>query len=411
MGLSMRAKQELTKSVAQRYRGASRAVKSSILNDFVADTGYNRAYAALVLRDCGCRVLYSDGKEMIEAVASMKPRQGGGRPRMYNDEVRQAVEQLWVLFGFMCGKRLAPVIRFSLPFLEADEFLKVSPETKEALFHVRAATVDRLLAPIRKAMRLKGNSYTRGTAALSEQIPIRTFGEWENVAPGHVQLDLVGHDGGALSGQCCFTLTVTDVCLGWTERRAVLNRAASWVKAALKEIREDIPFEIKELHPDNGSEFINLNLFQYCKNSGLTMTRSRPGRKNDNCYVEQKNFDTVRKLVGYARFVTPQAVEALNQLYRVQGQLQNFVYPSQKLISKERHGAKVKKRYDQPQTPAQRLLTRTDIPAEVKQVVREQHASVNPIQLARQVASLQDTVASLAERYRESQPNSKEHSA
>ena len=411
MGLSMRAKQELTTTVAQRYRSASRAEKSMILNDFVADTGYNRAYAALVLRNCGRRVLYSDDKHMVEAVASVKPRRGGGRPRVYTNEVRQAVEQLWVLFGYMCGKRLVPVIRSALPFLETDEFLQVSHETIEALLHVSAATVDRLLSPRRKAMRLKGNSYTRGTAALSEQIPIRTFGEWAEVAPGHVQLDLVGHDGGAMSGQCCFTLTVTDVCLGWTERRAVLNRAACWVKAALKEIREDIPFELKELHPDNGSEFINHNLFQYCKHSGLAMTRSRAGRKNDNCYVEQKNFDTVRKLVGYARFVTPQAVEALNQLYRVQGQLQNFVYPSQKLLSKERHGAKVSKRYDQPQTPAQRLLARTDLPTKVKQKVRAQHASLNPLQLARQVAILQDTVASLAERHRASHPDSREYPA
>ena len=411
MGLSMRAKQELTTTVAQRYRGANRTEKSSILNDFVADTGYNRAYAALVLRDCGRRVLYSEDKEVVEVIASVKPRRGGGRPRVYNDEVRQAVEQLWVLFGYMCGKRLVPVIRSSLPFLDTDKFLQVCPEVKETLQHVSAATVDRLLAPRRKAMRLKGNSYTRGTAALSEQIPIRTFGEWTNVTPGHLQIDLVGHDGGTPSGQCCFTLTVTDVCLGWTERRAVLNRAARWVKAALKEIREGIPFELLELHPDNGSEFINHNLFQYCTDTGLAMTRSRAGRKNDNCYVEQKNFDTVRKLVGYARFVTPQAVEALNQLYRVQGQLQNFVYPSQKLISKERHGAKIIKHYDHPQTPAQRLLDRKDIPSKVKKAVRYRLASLNPIQLARQVAILQDTVASLAEHHRQSHPDSQEYPA
>ncbi len=382
-----------------------------MLDDFVADTGYSRAYAALVLRDCGRRLLYALDESMVEAVASVKRRRGGGRPRVYSEEVRQAVEQLWGLFGYLCGKRLVPVIRASLAFLGEEEFLQISPPVAEALGHISAATVDRLLETRRAAMRLKGNSYTRGTAALSQQIPIRTFGEWKDVAPGHVQIDLVGHDGGRVSGQCCFTLTVTDVCLGWTERRAVINRAAVWVTSALKEIREAIPFALIELHPDNGSEFINHNLFQYCKDSGLAMTRSRAGRKNDNCYVEQKNFDTVRKLVGYARFATPEAVEALNELYRTQGELQNFIYPSQKLIKKTRVGAKLTKRYDRLQTPAQRLLAREDISDAVKEAVADHQASVNPLRLAHEVERLQDTVAALAEPHRSPNANTQEYSA
>ncbi len=411
MGLSMRARQELTVAAARRYRSANRREKSLMLDSFVADTGYNRAYAALVLRDCGRRLLYALDESMVEAVASVKPRRGGGRPRVYSEDVRQAVEQFWEQFGYLCGKRLVPVIRSALRFLDEEEFLQVSPAVKQALGVVSPATVDRMLKSRRAAMRLKGNSYTRGTAALSEQIPIRTFGEWKNVVPGHVQIDLVGHDGGTPSGQCCFTLTVTDVCLGWTERRAVINRAAVWVKAALQEIREAIPFPLIELHPDNGSEFINHNLFQYCKDTHLAMTRSRAGRKNDNCYVEQKNFDTVRKLVGYARFATPEAVEALNELYRVQGQLQNFIYPSQKLIEKTRRGAKVVKKYDRLKTPAQRLLGRKDIPRSVKKAVRRHHSSLNPLRLAHEVATLQDTVAALAERHRSPDGNTEEHTA
>lgn len=411
MGLSMRTRQELTMAAARRYRKANRRQKSLMLDDFVADTGYNRAYAAMVLRDCGRRLLYALDESMVEAVASVKTRRGGGRPRVYTEDVRQAVEQLWELFGYLCGKRLVPVIRSSLAFLDEEEFLQVSGPVTEALGRVSAATVDRMLRARRAAMRLKGNSYTRGTAALSEQIPIRTFGEWKNVTPGHVQIDLVGHDGGVPSGQCCFTLTVTDVCLGWTERRAVFNRAAVWVTAALEDIRAAIPFPLIELHPDNGSEFINHNLLQYCKDTRLAMTRSRAGRKNDNCYVEQKNFDTVRKLVGYARFVTPRAVEALNELYRVQGQLQNFIYPSQKLIKKTRRGAKVVKKYDRQKTPAQRLLGRKDIPRAIKKAVRRDLASLNPLRLAHEVATLQDTVAALAERHRSAPQTTEEHTA
>ena len=401
----------MTVAVARRYRSANRGEKSTMLDDFVADTGYNRAYAALVLRNCGRRLLYALDESMVEAVASVKARRGGGRPRVYTEEVRQAVEQLWESFGYLCGKRLVPVIRSSLPFLDEEEFLQVSGPVKRALGRLSPATVDRLLKNRRAAMRLKGNSYTRGTAALSEQIPIRTFGEWQHVVPGHLQIDLVGHDGGVPSGQCCFTLTVTDVCLGWTERRAVINRAAVWVKAALEEIREAIPFPLIELHPDNGSEFINHNLLKYCKDTHLSMTRSRAGRKNDNCYVEQKNFDTVRKLVGYARFATQPAVDAINELYRVQGQLQNFVYPSQKLVRKERRGAKIVKQYDRPQTPAQRLLLRKDIPSAVKKVVRRHLASLNPLRLAHEVARLQDTIAALAERHRAAHGDTQEYTA
>ena len=411
MGLSMKTRQQMTTAVAPRYRRARRREKSSILDDFVHDTGYNRAYAALILRDCGRTLVYADGERMVEAVASTKPRHAGGRPPVYSSEVRQAVEQLWAQFGYLCGKRLVPVIRATLPFLDSDEFIHVSEPVKEPLSRISAATVDRLLKARRAAMRLKGTSYTRGSASLSEQIPIRTFGEWQQVAPGHVQIDLVGHDGGLPNGQCCFTLTLTDVCLGWTERRALINRAAKWVKDALQDIREAIPFDLIELHPDNGSEFINHNLSRYCKDTGLAMTRSRAGRKNDNCYVEQKNFDTVRKLVGYARFTSAEAVEALNELYRVQALLQNYVYPSQKLISKERHGAKVLKKYDRPQTPVQRLLNHRLIAPTVKDAVREQLASLNPLRIAGEVARLQDTVARLAERHQSRLENSKENPA
>lgn len=399
MGLPMKTRQQLAMEVAKRYRGANRREKGKILDDFVTDTGYTRAYAGIVLRKCGLKLLYALDETVVEAEARVTKRHGGGRPRVYTDEVQQAVGKLWELFGYLCGKRLVPVIRAALPFLDTQQFVHVDESTKDALGSISPATVDRMLQPRRAAMRLKGTSYTRGTAALSDQIPIRTFGEWQGVVPGHVQLDLVGHDGGIPTGQCCFTLTATDVCTGWTERWALQNRAGIWVCEALDEIRADFPFPFIELHPDNGSEFININLLKYCKDNTLRISRSRAGQKNDNCYVEQKNFDVVRKLVGYARFVSPEAVTALNELYRTQALLQNYIYPSQKLIEKTRSGAKVKKRYGEPLTPAQRVLDHASISKKNQDRVKDTLAGINPVEVALQVARRQQEVARLAVRH------------
>jgi hypothetical protein len=154
-----------------------------------------------------------------------------------------------------------------------------------------------------------------------------------------------------MSGDCSFTLCLTDVCTGWTERYAMQNRAFKWVHMGLDAFRSVIPFPGLHLHPDGGSEFINHGLIDFFSKSvpPIALTRSSAGKKNDNCYVEQKNFDTVRKLVGYARYSTPEMLETLNELYRVHGLLINYFYPSQKLVEKTRVGSKVTKRYDLPQ--------------------------------------------------------------
>lgn len=398
MELSMKSRKELTEVTARRYRRCGRKGKTAILDEFVASTRYNRAYAALLLRRYRNKRLTSSSKGGVRLVATKARRHAGGRPALYTREVAAAVEQLWRRFGYLCGKRLVGLIRASLPFFEQDRFLKITPATTQALAHISAATVDRMLKRPRAAMRLKGTSHTRPTRPLMSEIPIRTFSEWEGVNPGHVQLDLVGHDGGSSRGDFCCTLSVTDVCLQWTERRAILNRAQRWVQAALDEIRSVMPFQLLELHPDNGSEFINDNLVRYCRETNLRMTRSRPQRKNDNCYVEQKNFDTVRKLVGYFRYEAAEAVELLNQLYLAHGLLLNYFVPSQKLISKTRNGSTVSKRYDVPSSPAQRLLKRTDLPLAVRRRVARALKELNPLTLASQVTRLQDQLIELARR-------------
>lgn len=397
MGMSMKSRKELTQATTRRYRGCGRTEKGQILDEFCHATGYARSYAATLLRQYGRGRLVGGGGSATRLTTSKRARKAGGRPRVYDKQAQRAVVNLWRRFGYVCGKRLVPLIRQSIDDIRDDPFLKATEQLCGLLAQISAASIDRLLREERKKYLLKGHSYTKTRGGLYDLIPVRTFGEWIDVPPGHVQMDTVGHDGGYGSADCAFSLCVTDVCLGWTEKRALQNRAAKWVIGALDEIREAVPFPIVHMHPDNGSEFININVKDYCDRHHIDLSRSRPERKNDNCYVEQKNFDAIRKLVGYARYSSPQALDTLNELYRLHGLFQNYFLPSQKLISKTRNGSKVTKHNDRPQSPADRLLAHPDIPPAVKDLVRQRRAQLKPLALADQITELKKRVLRLAD--------------
>ena len=392
MELSMRYRKALTRVVALRYRLAIRKGKGRILDEFVASTGYNRAYAAMLLRGYGLRRTIGSPNGAVNLRTTKKRRKAAGRPPSYGPEVQRALERLWKYFGHLCGKRLGVVIRRSLPFVTRHQSLGITESVCAQLATLSAASADRLLGEARKKQFLKGLPHTRPVSALATQIPVRTFSEWQGVGPGHFQGDLVGHDGGIASGEFCFTLCIPDVCTGWSERRAMLVKASRWVCGALEEIRPTLPFELCEIHSDNGSEFINHTLFGWCQQRHIAMTRSRACRKNDNCYVEQKNFDAVRKLVGYYRFVGEQAVQLMNQLYRIHGLLQNYVYPSQKLLSKPRHGATVSRKHEPPMTPAERVLAHPKTNAKVRWRIHAALQDIDPLALAQQCRQLQTSL-------------------
>ena len=397
MEMSLKTRRELARAFVNRYRASNRKDKSSLLNEFCAATGYNRDYAAALLRTWGNKRRVEPGGGSPARHAT--PKQKGGRPAVYGKDVLRILKVLWKRFDFLCGKRLVPLIRASLAFLRDDRFLHASPAQIKGLASISPATVDRMLASERKKYNLRGHTYTRSRESLKDLVPVRTFDEWKDCPPGHAQIDTVGHDGGFLSGECSFTLCMTDVCTGWTERFAMQNRAFKWVHLGLDAFRAAMPFPLVHLHPDGGSEFINHGLVAYCKNPDhpVALTRSRAGKKNDNCHVEQKNFDTVRKLVGYARYSSPEMLETLNALYRVHGLLLNYFYPSQKLIEKARVGSKVKKRYDLAQSPAERLLAHSAVPEHVKGTIVAMRASLNPLWLAGEVDRLSGSLRGLLE--------------
>jgi hypothetical protein len=393
MRLTMKERRSVTAVVAKRYQKATKKEKSTILGEYIQLTGYNRCYAAFLLRNHGRRmeinnntVLVGDCRKRIKRV----------RDRTYDERVVRVLKKVWQIMGFICGKRLKPALEQVIPILEKYKEIELDKSIREKLLKISAATIDRVLAPERKKRSLCNRARTKPGTLLKHQIPIRTFSEWDEQRPGFVEIDLVGHEGGDPSGDYIQTLDMTDVCTGWTETQAVKNKARVWVFEALKEIRERLPFKLLGIDSDNGSEFINDHLYGYCEEEKITFTRARAYRKNDNCYVEQKNYSVVRRAVGYHRYDTPGQLRLLNQLYSRLRLYTNYFQPVMKLEEKVRVGSKVKKKYDQPRTPYQRVLEAPLLEEESKKKLNQEYAKLNPAELRRQITTLQIKLRQLA---------------
>ncbi|MFA6008054.1 MAG: transposase [Candidatus Shapirobacteria bacterium] len=397
MELSMRAKHEVIDRSCVRYRKAGKAQKTKILDEFVETTGYVRKYASWVLSHWKQTVVERrNGKVVRFKVGARKALPRSGRPVVYYESFFLVLKDLWFLFDCLCGKRFVAMIRVLLDDVLATDMLACDAPERALLKKVSPATVDRLLASERKRLTPHGSSITRPGSLLKRQIPIRTFADWSDVIPGFFEADLVAHDGGSAFGDFHCTLTMTDVATGWTEMTAVLNKAQIHVFPGLQLIRNRIPFPLLGLDTDNGSEFVNGHLMHYCAQEHITFTRSRPYRKNDGCYVEQKNNSVIRRSVGYARFDSPTALATLNALYERLRLLTNFVYPSAKLIAKTREGSQVCRKHDIPQTPFQRILARQDVSQKIKDALSSEYRRIDPLNLAREFKTLQDSLLPLA---------------
>jgi hypothetical protein len=386
MRLTMKERKKTVAVVAPRYQKVRKKDKGIILNEFLELTCYTRNHAAYMLRTHGRKVWINTQTVLVGDARKKKPR---NKEKVYDDTVIEPLKKIWKIMDYICGKRLAPMLKEVIPRLLRFREIRLEQVVRDKLMKISPATIDRLLAPERKKHMLKGRSNTKPGTLLKSQIPIRTFSEWEDTKPGFVEIDLVGHDGGDGSGEFVQTLDVTDVCTGWTETQAVRNKAQQWVFEALKDIRGRLPFALFGIDSDNGSEFINHHLYRYCQDQKITFTRTRSYRKNDNCFVEQKNYSVVRRAVGYSRFDTTEEQALLNELYPYLRLYTNFFQPSVKLIKKTRVGSKVTKTYDKPLTPYRRVLASSDVPQEDKQKLRSLYGKLNPAQLKRSITKLQ----------------------
>lgn len=316
--MSFQAKRELLARVASRYRAAELPQKTVILNEFVAATGYARKYAI--------KLLTSPVLGPPPAVIH-RPRAPG-----YGPEVREALHIAWQAANGICTKRLVPFLPELVATLERHGHLDLRAEIRSQLLAISPATADRLLRSLRQAHGGRGLSTTRPGSLLKHQVPIRTFADWSDEQPGFVEADLVAHCGSSVEGSFLHTLVLTDIATGWTECLALPHRSQETVIQALTRARRLLPFPLRGLDTDNGSEFLNAQLLAYCQAEEITFTRGRAYKKNDQCFVEQKNGVVVRQLVGYDRFEGRHAYAQLTELYRAVRLYVNFFQPSMKLL-------------------------------------------------------------------------------
>jgi hypothetical protein len=373
MELTMSQRHAVTKKMAAAYKRGKKSEKTVILNGLVKLTGWHRDHARHALKEAG-------------TIKLVRPRQP--RAPLYSAQLTVALVFVWTLSRYPAGKRLSPMLVVLVAMLLRDGDLDLSDADATLLVAMSAATIDRRLKSERVRLGLKGRSHTKPGTLLKSQIPIRTWAEWTEDQPGFVEIDLVGHEGGNSSGEFCFTLTMTDIATGWTVNRSVKNKAARWVVEAIDEASKQFPFPILGIDSDNGSEFINAHLFEYCLTRKITFTRSRSGNKNDGAHVEQKNWTHVRQLVGYLRFDTEAELELLNQIWALDGVFTNYLLAQQKLVEKHRHGAKVTKRYDRAQTPYARALAHDGVDEASRSTMDTTFAGVRMASIYDQIQSL-----------------------
>jgi len=360
-------------AIRARYRRAKKAGKTAILNEFCAVCGYHRKYAL--------RLLGAPFRR-----AKKQPSKPGPTSRYDTPELIEALRTIWLASDQLCSRRLKAALPLWTPHY-AISFQPLSDETLALLNSISAATIDRLLKPIRAKVGRRGLSGTKPGTLLKKQIPIQT-GVWDVTQPGFMEADTVAHCGDSLAGNFVWSLTMTDLCTGWTECRATWNKGADGVMAQIKAIQKALPFPIRGFDCDNGSEFLNWHLLRYFEShkQPVQFTRSRPYHSNDNAHVEQKNWSHVRQLFGYDRFADPGLVKLMNDLYANEFSLfTNFFCPTVKLVSKARDGSKWVRKHSKPITPAQRLIDHPTVSPEQKIKLDELRKTINPFVLQKRI--------------------------
>lgn len=370
------SKREYLELIRNRYSQASRRYKTQILHEFCANCGYHRKHAIRLL--------------------NRKPSLRSDRPgpaRLYTAEIKTVLKYFWLTTNRLCSKLLKAAIPLWLPSYPNQRVL--TPELCKQLRQISPATIDRLLQPVRKQYGSHGLAATRPVHLLKLQVPIRTS-HHDVICPGFIQADMVAHGGNSVEGNFLWSLTLTDVFSQWTESRAVWNKGYSSIAQAIAEIEAQLPFAILGFHVDNGGEFLNHHLWRYFhdRQPPVQFTRTRPDHKDDNAYVEQKNWIHVRQLLGYQRMENPDLIPIVNRLYEAWNLWRNLFCPTLKLLAKKKIGSRYVRHYETPRTPAQRLIDSNDINEALKTHLTEKFTNINPVSLKKYIDHHQHMVLS-----------------
>jgi hypothetical protein len=380
--ISTETKAELVQVLGIQYRKSSKMEKTRILDQFITVSGYHRKHAIRLLRG-------EAGNDPNQRNSSIKNHSR----RIYDEAIKEALIVLWEAADRICGKRLKAILPSFVDAMERHGHLNLNPDVRKQLLKISAATIDRLLCSIRNSSQSKRGKHR--SKNIGKQVPIRTFADWESPSPGYLEIDFVVHAGGLMAGSFIHTLVGTDVSSGWTEFVPLLAREQSLVVEGLDVIFKQTPFPVVGIDSDNDSAFINDTLLTFCREHHIEFTRSRAYHKNDQAWVEQKNGAVIRRMVGHERFSGVIACQALSHLYQAARLYVNYFQPSFKLRDKSRDGFKVKRTYEPPATPCDRLLKHPAIDEQVKEKLRLQRNQIDPVKLLHRIRQSQSALAAL----------------
>lgn len=378
--MTRQSKREYVEALRGRYRVARKREKGRILTEAMAVTGYHRK--ALI------RMLGRSGQRSVSGRR--------GRQRRYGVEAVLGLAELWETADRICARRLHPFVPELLSVLGRHGERRFTPQVEAELRAMSVSTMERRLRPLREKGYKRVFSVTRPGSLLKKSIPIRTFAEWDEHRPGFLEIDLVAHCGETSEGFSLTTLTAVDIVSGWTECQGVWGKNYHEVGSAIHHLLQGEPFTVQGLDTDNGSAFINEQMVSYCRRHRITFTRSRPYKKNDSAHVEQKNGYVVRRLVGYDRYQSREALTALRRLYEAVGPYTNYFQPVMHLEHKSRQGAKVRKVYDLAQTPYQRLMASGQLTRAQQERLRQAYQGLDPRRLLASIHGRQQELWKLA---------------
>lgn len=377
--MSQTSKWEYLKAICPRYHKASKALRRLILNEFCQICGYNRKYAI----------------RLLNSSPPQQPKPQKRKRRVtYGHQVISLLTAMWETAGYPCSTRLKALLPLWLPW--AKKRFHPPAHVEGQLLCISPATIDRRLKAKKRLLKNRLYGRTKPGTLLKHHIPIKTDC-WDVSTPGFTEVDLVSHSGNSADGEFLHSLNMTDIHTTWVESRAVMGKGQTRVLDAMQAIEHALPFPLRGIDSDNGSEFINYHLKAFCDRKGIQFTRGRPYKKDDNAHIEQKNWTHVRKIFGYLRYDSQPALEAMNDLYRHELRLfQNLFLPSVKLLRKVRVGSKLKRLYEQPQTPFERLAVCPGADPTKLAALTKLKGSTDPFELAKTIERKLDRISQMA---------------
>jgi len=391
---TMKGKMSIIKQNASLYQKSKKKEKSIILDELTAILPLSRKHLASLLRNTG-KTIYIRGKK-VKVDLELTQLSNRGRKKAYTEEIIKPLLELWRISGYISSKHLVKFIKLNEDKL-SNFFDKLNPDVREKILKISASTVDRLLKPLRDKIKLKGR-YKRNpfSSNLKKSIEVEPWFDKPRI-PGYVEIDLVHHSGASGKGDFIYTFTATEITTGWTELRALKNKAMVWTSKALKDIMDDMPIKVRALHSDNGSEFINAHIQKVCMEEGIEFTRSRPYRKNDAPYVESKNWSLVRAYTGWRRYDTEEEEEVLGRLLELISLRHNLFIPTMKLSIRERIGGKIRRQYS-IDTPFNRVIEIDEVSKESKERLKAKRESIDLITLSLEIEKLGEELDRIYER-------------